>query len=221
MSRLRVKGRGGAEKGEGERICTLNILGLSIILYRGIDDSLSDAKARIIDENADPTLNVLQVVGSSLAIDSPRYGYELKNKLIPAVRRKSGKVIHVNNKSPPRAFFKPMVDYIFELNCDYWVRALAARESSFRDDEAGRSSQHLSCGFAFQPRAKIVDEVIKEAELKLIFYWCLFRYAIQDKNKGRSERRLASLSPLKLAFDVPAHVCLIAFQVGRIYDSPT
>jgi len=89
----------------------------NIVLYHDIDDPLSEAKARIIDEDAKSTPDVLLVVGTSLAIDGSRF--ELKNKLIPAVRRKSGKIIYVNNKPPPRAFFKPVVDHIFEMDCDY------------------------------------------------------------------------------------------------------
>lgn len=110
----------------------------NIVLYHDIDDPLSEAKARIIDEDADLTPDVLLVVGTSLAIDGPRY--ELKNKLIPAVRQKGGKVIYVNNKPPPRAFTKPVVDHILEMDCDFWVRDLAAREPSLREDEAGCGS---------------------------------------------------------------------------------
>ena len=54
------------------------------------------------------------------------------------------------------------------MDCDYWVRDLAAREPSLREDEAGHGSQRLSCAFAFQPKVQTVDEVIEEAELKLI-----------------------------------------------------
>ncbi len=89
----------------------------NVILYHDINDPLSEVKARIINEDAESTPDVLLVVSTSLAIDGPRY--ELKNKLIPAVRQKGGKVIYVNNKPPPRAFFKPVVDYIFEMDYDY------------------------------------------------------------------------------------------------------
>lgn len=138
----------------------------NIVLYRDIDDPLYEAKARIINEDADSTPDALLVVGTSLAIDGQRY--EFKNKLIPAVCRKGGKVIYVNNKPPPRVFFKPVVDHIFEMDCGYWVRDLAAREPSLREVEAGHGSQRLFCGFVFQPKAETVGEVIKEAELKLI-----------------------------------------------------
>ncbi len=56
----------------------------NVILYHDIDDPLSEAKARIINEDAESTPDILLVVSTSLAIDGPRY--ELKNKLIPAVR---------------------------------------------------------------------------------------------------------------------------------------
>ena len=91
----------------------------NIVLYHDIDNPLSETKARIIDEDTDSTSDVLLVISTSLAIDGPRY--ELKNKLIPAICRNGRKVIYVNNNPPPRAFSKPVVDYIFEMDCDYWV----------------------------------------------------------------------------------------------------
>ena len=135
----------------------------NIVLYHDIDDPLSETKAKIINEDSDSTSDVLLVIGTSLAIDGPRY--ELKNKLIPAIRRNGRKVIYVNNNPSPRAFSKPVVDYIFEMDCDYWVRDLAACEPSLREDETRHSSRRLPCGFNFQPKAETVDEVIKEAEL--------------------------------------------------------
>jgi len=56
----------------------------NIIFYHDINDPLSEVKVRIIDEDVDLTPDILLVVSTSLAIDGPRY--ELKNKLIPAVR---------------------------------------------------------------------------------------------------------------------------------------
>ena len=56
----------------------------NVILYHDINDPLSEVKARIINEDAELTPDILLVVSISLAIDGPRY--ELKNKLIPAVR---------------------------------------------------------------------------------------------------------------------------------------
>ncbi len=135
----------------------------NVVLYHDINDPLSEIKARIIDKDADSTPDIHLVVGILLAIDGPRY--KLKNKLIPAVRRNGGKVIYVNKNPPPRAFSKPVVDHIFEMDCDYWVRDLAVREPSLREDKVGEGSQRLSCGFDFQPKAGTVGEVIKEAEL--------------------------------------------------------
>ncbi len=77
----------------------------NIVLYHDVDNPLSETKATMIDEDANSTPDVLLVVGTSLAIDGPTY--ELKNELIPAVRRNGGKVIHVNNNPPPRAFPSP------------------------------------------------------------------------------------------------------------------
>ena len=107
----------------------------NVVLYHDIDDPLSENKARIIDKDAESLPDVLLVVGTSLAIDGPRY--ELKNRLIPAVRRNGGKVMYVNNQLPPKAFSKPVVDHIFEMDCDYWVRELVTREPSLREDRPG------------------------------------------------------------------------------------
>lgn len=135
----------------------------NIILYHDIDDHLSKTKARIIDEDADLTPSVLLVVGT---FDGPRY--ELKNKLILVVCWNGGKLIYINKNPPPRAFSKPVVDHIFEMDCNYWVRDLATREPSLREDEAGQNSLRLSCGFDFQSKVETVNEVIKEAELQQI-----------------------------------------------------
>ena len=159
----------------------------NIVLYHDIDDPLSEIKARIIDEDANSTSNVLLIIDTSLIIDDPKY--EFKNKLIPAVRRNNEKMIYVNNNPPPRAFSKPVFDNIFEMNCDYWVRDLAAREPFLRKNETGQNSQRLFCGFVFQLRAKTVDEVIKEAELKLIFIddYSDVQFRIKTKEKVRED----------------------------------
>jgi len=92
-------------------------LRLNIVLYHDINDSLSETKARIIDKNANLTLDVFLVVNTLLIIDNSRH--ELKNKLISTICRNSKKIIYVNNNSFSRAFFKLVVDYIFEMNYDY------------------------------------------------------------------------------------------------------
>ena len=75
----------------------------NIVLYYDINDPLSEIKVRIIDKDSDLTLNILLVISILLAIDGSKY--ELKNKLIPAVRRNNKKVIYVNNNPPPKVFF--------------------------------------------------------------------------------------------------------------------
>jgi len=89
----------------------------NIVLYHDIDNFLNEIKARIINEDAKSTSNVLLIVDTSLIINDSRY--ELKNKLISTIRQKSKKIIYVNNKSPSKAFFKLVINYIFEMDCDY------------------------------------------------------------------------------------------------------
>jgi len=91
-------------------------LRLNIVLFQDIDDSLSETKARIIDKDANSKPDVLLIVDTSLIIDGSRY--ELKNKLIPAIRRNDGKIIYINNNPSSRTFSKPVTDHIFEMNCD-------------------------------------------------------------------------------------------------------
>ncbi len=156
-------------------------------LFQDVDDPSSETKVRIIDKDANSKPDVLLIVGTSLAIEGPTN--ELKSKLIPAVRRNGGKVIYVNNNPSPRAFAKPMIDHIFEMNCDLWVRDLAAREPSLREDEAGQGSRRIPCDFDFQPKAQTVDEVIKKAELKLIFVDDYFdvQFRIRIKKEVRED----------------------------------
>ncbi len=108
-------------------------LRFNIVFYHDIDNSLSKIKARIIDEDAKLTSNILLIVNTSFIIDNSRY--ELKNKLISTIRRKNKKIIYVNNKSSLRAFFKLVIDYIFEMNCNYWMRDLVACEPFLRENK--------------------------------------------------------------------------------------
>lgn len=89
----------------------------NIVFYHDINNFLNEAKARIINENAKSTSNVFLIIDISLIIDDSRY--EFKNKLISTIRQKSEKVIYVNNKFFSKAFFKPVMNHIFEMNCDY------------------------------------------------------------------------------------------------------
>jgi len=184
----------------------------NIVLFQDIDDPSSEEKARIIDKDANSRPDVLLVVGTSLAIEGPRY--ELKSKLIPAVRRNGGKVIYVNNNPPPRAFSKPMVDHIFEMDCDHWVRDLAAREPFLREDEAGLGSRRLSCGFDFQPKAQTVGEVIKEAELKLISVGDYSDVQFRTRTKEEVREDLSSFLPSRWLSTSPLMCVLSLFRWG-------
>jgi len=72
------------------------------------------------------------------------------------------------------------------------VRDLVAREPFLRKNEARQTSQRLSCGFDFQSKAKTVDEVIKETELKLIFIDDYFdvQFRIRTKKEVRKDLSL-------------------------------
>ena len=165
-------------------------LRFNIVLFQDIDDSLSETKARIIDKDANSKSDVLLIVDTSLIIDDSRY--ELKNKLISTIHRNDEKIIYINNNSLSRTFFKLVIDHIFEMNCDLWVRDLVAREPFLRKNEARQTSQRLSCGFDFQSKAKTVDEVIKETELKLIFIDDYFdvQFRIRTKKEVREDLSL-------------------------------
>ena len=202
-------------RGERTNIHVGNLLP-NVVLFQDIDDPLSEMKASVIDKDAKSKPDVLLVIGTSLAVDGPRY--ELKNKLIPAVRRNGGKVIYVNNKPPPRPFSKPVVDHIFEMDCDRWVRGLAVQESSLGADEAGGIPRRLSCGFDFQQKAATVNEVIEEAERRLI---SIGDYSdVQFRAKTREEVRedLSPFLPLNWLSTSPL-MCVLS--IFRWNDSTT
>lgn len=92
-------------------------LRFNIVFFHNIDDFFNETKTRIIDENAKSTSNVLLIINTSLIINDSKYKF--KNKLISTIRRKDEKMIYINNKFFSRAFFKFVIDYIFEMNCDY------------------------------------------------------------------------------------------------------
>jgi len=100
----------------------------NIVLFDDINDPLSDTKASIIDNDANSRPDILLIIGTSLAVGGPTY--ELKNKLIPAIRCNNEKVIYVNNSPSQKPFCKPLVDHIFEMNCNIWVQKLATHEPS-------------------------------------------------------------------------------------------
>ena len=104
-------------KREKKKNIHVKYLRLNIVLCHNIDDSLSEIKIKIIDKDANLTLNVFLIINTSLIIDDLKYKF--KNKLIPAIRRNNEKMIYVNNNSSFKIFFKSVIDYIFEMNYDY------------------------------------------------------------------------------------------------------
>lgn len=138
----------------------------NIVLFHDINDFLSEKKASIIDNDVNSRFNVLLVIDTSLTIDSSRY--KLKSKLILAIHCNSEKIIYVNNRSSLKTICKSIVDHIFEMNCDIWVWELVTHESFLWNTEVVQKSQCFFSGFKFWSQARTVDEVIKEAELKLI-----------------------------------------------------
>ena len=94
-------------------------LQLNIVLFHDIDNSLSERKASIIDNDTNLRPDVLLVISTSLTINSSRY--ELKSKLILTIHCNSEKVIYVNNRPFLKVFCKPVVDHIFKMNCNIWV----------------------------------------------------------------------------------------------------
>ena len=182
----------------------------NIVLFQDIDDPLGETKAKIIDKDASLRPDVLLVVGTSLAIEGPRY--ELKSKLIPAVRRNNGRVIYVNNKPPPRAFAKPVIDHIFEMDCDFWARDLATRESSSREDEAGKWCRRISCGFDFQPKAQTVDEIVREAELRLISIGDYSDVPFRTRTKEEVREDLSPFLPSRWLSTSPLMCALSLFR---------
>ena len=113
-------------------------LQFNIVLYHNIDNFLSETKAKVIDKDADSTSDVLLIIDTSLIIDDSKYDF--KNKLIPTVRRNDEKMIYINNNSFLRIFFKFVIDYIFKMNCNYWMGKLVACEPFLQKDETKHSS---------------------------------------------------------------------------------
>ena len=70
--------------------------------------------------------------------------HKLKSRLIPAVRDNSGIIIYINNNPPLKAFQKPVIDHIFIIDYDMWVRDLTLYKFTLWD-------KRFIGGFNFQP----------------------------------------------------------------------
>ena len=99
----------------------------NIVLFDNINDPLSDTKASIIDNDANLRPDILLIIETSLTVNGSMY--KLKNKLILAIHHNNEKVIYVNNSPFQKPFCKPLIDHIFEMNCNIWVWKLATHKS--------------------------------------------------------------------------------------------
>ena len=100
----------------------------NIVFFGDYDDPSSERKAELMRQDGALEPDVLLIIGTSLTIDGIKSA--LRTIFIPAVRRSGGKVVYVNNVQPPKAFSKPRVDYIFQMDCDQWVQTLMHHETS-------------------------------------------------------------------------------------------
>ena len=98
-------------------------LQFNIVFFQDFNDSLSELKAKMINKDINSKPDVLLIMSTSLIINDLKY--KLKNKLISTVYWNGGKVIYVNNNPPSKTFSKLIINYIFEMNCDFWVHSLA------------------------------------------------------------------------------------------------
>ncbi len=137
----------------------------NIVFLHDVDDPLSERKAELINQDGNSKIDMLLIIGTSLAIDGVKK--VLGSTFIPAVRRSGGKVVYVNNVRPPKAFCKPKADFIFEMDCDLWARKLAQYEPSLGLDVLHPA--HLpSSDHNTSPKAKTVAEAIQAAESTFI-----------------------------------------------------
>lgn len=101
------------------------------------------------------------------------------------------------------------------------MRELATRKPSLRKDPPVQDSLYLSSGFNFQSKAKSVNKVIGEAELKLISIGDYSDILFKTGTKEEVAEDLSKpFSTFELALDVPTYIRLVAFRMGRIDDGP-
>ena len=165
----------------------------NIVFFRDPDDPLSERKATLIDNDSKSRPDVLLIIGTSLAISGPKH--ELQRRLIPAVQDNGGVVIYINNDPPPKAFLKPAIDYIFKMDCDLWVREIAARRPALWDIETEHCCLQSSCDFNFQPQLQSVEEVIKAAELELISIGDYSSFQLRFRTKEEVREDLSTFLP--------------------------
>ena len=184
----------------------------NIVLFNDLDP-LDELKASIIDDDTASRPDLLLIMGTSLAVYGPRR--ELKDRLIPATRRNGGRVIYVNSQPPPTAFRKPVVDHSFVMDCDTWVRELATRKTSLSGEEDGQIHRSPPPGFKFQPKAKTVEEVLKEADSSLISIGDYSGFPFRCRNKKDMREDLGTFLPRRW-LGTSALMCVLSlFEWGE------
>lgn len=181
----------------------------NVVLYHETDDPWAEKKAIIIDSDSKSSPDVLLIIGTSLAVDGAKR--ELKHSLIPAIRHNGGKVIYINNKPPPKMFCKPMMDHIFEMDCDSWVRDLATHQPSIWIQKSMQAPELPLVNFGFQPKVRTVSEVIGEAGLKLISIGDYSSIQFRPRNESDMREDLSSFLPQKWLSTSPLMCVLSLF----------
>jgi NAD-dependent SIR2 family protein deacetylase len=158
----------------------------NIVFLHEYDDPSGERKAELIDQDSNLKVDMLLIIGTSLAIDGVKQ--VVGSTFIPAVRRSGGKVVYVSNVRPPKAFCKPKVDFIFEMDCDLWVRKLAECEPSLGLDVV-RPARLPYFGLDTSPKAKTVTEAIQAAESTLISIgdYSDIQYRLKDPHQVRED----------------------------------
>jgi len=157
-----------------------------IVLFDDAIDPSGERKAELIDQDCTLDIDMLLVIGTSLAIDGIKK--ILRSNFIPAVRRWGGKTVYVNKVPPPKAFDQRKMDFIFEMDCDLWVQKLAQYEPSLASDvvQPGRLP---SPGLDISPKARSVAEAIQAAESTLVSIgdYSDMQYRLRDQDEVREE----------------------------------
>lgn len=160
----------------------------NVVLFGDDDDPSSERKAEFIEQDGALQIDLLLIMGTSLAIHGVKSA--LKTTFIPAAHRSGGKVVYVNNVQPPRAFCKPVVDFVFEMDCDRWVQMLTRHDTTLQRSENAASPKKLSppC-LQLSPKAKNVAEAIQTAESTLISIgdYTDVQYRLKDQGEVRND----------------------------------
>lgn len=88
----------------------------NIVFLYEYDDLLNERKVELIDQDNNLKIDMLLIIGTSLAINNVKQ--VVGSIFILAVRRNNRKVVYISNVRSSKAFCKSKVDFIFEIDCD-------------------------------------------------------------------------------------------------------